>query len=103
MEYYECPEDESWFIDVLRETGLVANFAAFKKLLPWQQTLNCLTLLTDLPQTENFSIRFLSTCRSYVPVTKSISVAMSKLFKFYHFIRRTSFLNRNLSKDYYTH
>ena len=43
---------------------------------------------------------FLSVCEPYLPSTKSISIAILKLFQFHHFISRTSFSNSSLNKGY---
>ena len=63
------------------EIGLAKAFVAKKKLLLWQQRPPCLILLIDLLERSNFVVRLLSTYNTYLPVTKSISVATPKLFK----------------------
>ena len=71
--------------------------------LTWQQTLTCLILLIDFPQTDNIFMRFLSASRSYQSLTKSISVMCDArvVGSFYHFVpQNLSFLSGNLNKGH---
>ena len=81
--------------------GPVRIFVAMKKLLIWQQSLSCLIMLIDVLERSNFVARFLSSYGTYLPVTKSISVLTPKLFKFYHFVPRTSFSNVDWNKGHW--